>query len=52
VARIELAPGDWRELIIGKRARGHVALYRDAAAIDTVFVFALRGPREAGYSRG
>lgn len=39
-----------RELVIGRRARGYVALYRYVAAIDTVFVLALRGQREAGYS--
>ncbi len=38
-----------RELVIGRRARGYVALYRYVAAIDTVFVLALRGQREAGY---
>jgi toxin ParE1/3/4 len=44
------ASGDLRELIIGKRTRGYVALYRHAATIDTVFVLALRGQREAGYA--
>ena len=44
------ATGDLRELIIGKRPRGCVALYRYAAAIDIVFVLALRSQREAGYS--
>ena len=44
------AAGELRELIIGKRARGYVALYRYATAIDTVFVLALRSQREAGYS--
>lgn len=42
--------GDKRELIIGRRSRGYVALYRYVAEIDTVFVLALRGQREAGYS--
>ena len=40
---------DTRELVIGRQARGYVALYRYIAAIDTVFVLALRGQREAGY---
>ena len=40
---------DKRELVIGRHARGYVALYRYIAAIDTVFVLALRGQREAGY---
>ena len=39
-----------RELIIGRRSRGYVALYRYVSDIDTVFVLALRGQREAGYS--
>ena len=38
-----------RELVIGQRSRGYVALYRYVAEIDTVFVLALRGQREAGY---
>lgn len=40
-----------RELVIGRRSRGYVALYRHVAAIDTVFVLALRGQKEAGYVR-
>jgi len=40
---------DKRELIIGRRSRGYVALYRYVGEIDTVFVLALRGQREAGY---
>ena len=46
------AAGELRELIIGKRTRGYVALYRYAAPIDTVFVLALRSQKEAGYSSG
>ncbi len=42
--------GDKRELIIGRRSRRYVALYRFAAEIDTAFVLALHGQREAGYS--
>lgn len=42
---------DLRELVIGRRARGYVALYRYVEPIDTVFVLAIRGQREAGYSR-
>lgn len=42
--------GDKRELVIGRRARGYVALYRYIVELDTVFVLALRGQREAGYS--
>ncbi|GIL03910.1 MAG: plasmid stabilization protein [Betaproteobacteria bacterium] len=41
-----------RELIIGRRARGYVALYRYVPEMDTVFILALRSQREAGYQRG
>ena len=40
---------DLRELVIGRRTRGYVALYRYVAAIDTLFVLAIRGQKEAGY---
>ena len=43
--------GGKRELVIGRRSRGYVALYRYVAEIDTVFVLALRSQREAGYTR-
>lgn len=36
------APGDLRELVIGRDARGYVALYRYIPEIDTVFVLAIR----------
>lgn len=39
-----------RELVIGRRSHGYIALYRYIAEIDTVFVLALRGQREAGYA--
>lgn len=38
-----------RELVIGRRAHGYLALYRYVAEIDTVFVLAIRSQREAGY---
>ena len=44
-------PGDMNELVIGRDAHGYVALYRYVAAIDTVFVLAVRSQREAGYER-
>jgi hypothetical protein len=44
------ARGDLRELVIGRRARGRVALYRYVAELDTVFVLAIRGQKE-GYTR-
>lgn len=40
--------GEKRELVIGRRARGYVALYRYIAEIDAVFVLALRSQRESG----
>ena len=40
-----------RELVIGRRGRGYVALYRYVPELDIVFVLALRGQREAGYAR-
>jgi toxin ParE1/3/4 len=43
--------GDKRELVIGRRARGHIALYVYVEEIDTVFVLALRSRTEAGYAR-
>lgn len=43
------APGNKRELIIGRRSRGYLALYRYVPEIDTVFILALRSQREAGY---
>jgi toxin ParE1/3/4 len=40
-----------RELVIGKRARGYLALYRYVEEIDIIFVLAIRSQREAGYRR-
>jgi plasmid stabilization system protein ParE len=42
---------DKRELVIGRDARGYIALYRYLAEIDTVFILALRGQRETGYTK-
>jgi len=42
---------EMRELIIGRGSRGYVALYSFVPEIDTVFVLALRGQKEAGYKR-
>jgi toxin ParE1/3/4 len=41
-----------RELVIGQRSRGYVALYRYVPELDIVFVLAIRSQREAGYARG
>lgn len=38
-----------RELVIGRGARGYVALYRHVPALDLVVVLAMRSQREAGY---
>lgn len=40
-----------RELVIGRRSHGYVALYRYVSDVDIVFVLALRGQREAGFER-
>jgi toxin ParE1/3/4 len=42
---------DLRELVIGRRARGYVALYRYVAELDAVFVLAIRAQKEAVYTR-
>ena len=39
---------DLGELVIGRRARGYVALYRYVTELDRVFVLAIRGQKEAG----
>jgi plasmid stabilization system protein ParE len=45
------ARADLKELVIGRGARGYVALYRYVGELDTVFVLAIRGQKEAGYGR-
>jgi len=40
-----------RELLIGRRTHGYVALYRYVAEIDTVFVLAIRAQRDTGFGR-
>jgi plasmid stabilization system protein ParE len=42
---------DMRELVIGRRAHGYVALYRYVEELDTVFVLAIGGQKESGYER-
>ncbi|MCB2008822.1 MAG: type II toxin-antitoxin system RelE/ParE family toxin [Rhodoferax sp.] len=44
--------GGMRELVIGRGARGYVALYRYVAQIDTAFLLAVRSQRESGDERG
>jgi toxin ParE1/3/4 len=41
-----------RELVIGRKSNGYLALYQYVDAVDTVFVIAVRSQREAGYARG
>jgi plasmid stabilization system protein ParE len=38
-----------RELIIGRRSHGYVALYRYIFEIDTVLVLAIKNQKEVGY---
>ncbi len=40
-----------RELVLGTRSRGYVALYRYVESLDVVFILAIRNQREAGYVR-
>ena len=40
-----------RQLVIGRGARGYIALYRYVAALDAVFVLAISAQREGGYAR-
>lgn len=40
-----------RELVIGRGSHGYVALYQYEAAVDTVFVLAIRAQREGDYAR-
>ena len=42
---------DLRELVIGRGEKGYVALYRYVPELDTAFVLAIRGQKEAGHSR-
>ena len=43
-------PNGKRELIIGRRSRGYVALYRYVETINTIFILAARGQKESGYT--
>jgi toxin ParE1/3/4 len=46
------ASRDQRELVIGRGARGYVALYEFDEARDEGGIAALRGQRESGYREG
>jgi toxin ParE1/3/4 len=45
------AKGGKRELVIGKKGSGFVALYRYVPKLETVFVLAVRAQRESGVKR-
>ena len=40
---------DKRELVIGRRSHGYLALYRYVLEVDTVFILAVCSQREAGH---
>jgi toxin ParE1/3/4 len=40
-----------RELVIGRKSQGYVALYQYVDELDAMFVLAVRNQREAGYTR-
>ena len=42
------ANNDKRELVIGRRSHGYVALYRYIVEIDIVFILGVRSQKEAG----
>lgn len=42
---------DRHRLLVGRDARGYVALYRYLLVIDTALVLAIRAQREGGYAR-
>ncbi len=44
------AATDLRELVIGRRNRGYVVLYRYIPEFDTVFILVIKSQREAGYA--
>ena len=39
-----------RELVIGHRSHGYMALYRYVVEVDTVFILTVRSQQEAGYA--
>jgi len=41
---------DLGDIVIGRGARGHVALHQSVAELDAVFVLAIHGQKEAGYT--
>ena len=43
--------GDMRELVLGAKSRGYLALYNYSAELEIVFILAIRSQRESGYAR-
>jgi plasmid stabilization system protein ParE len=43
--------GSLRELVLGTKKRGYLALYRYSQELEIVFILAIRSQREAGYVR-
>ena len=43
--------GGLRELVLGNKIRGYLALYKYVAELETVFILAIRSQREPGYVR-
>ena len=43
--------GGLRELVLGTKSRGYLALYKYSAELEIVFILAIRSQREAGYVR-
>ena len=46
-----LLASELRELVLGTKNRGYLALYKYSAELEIVFVLAIRSQREAGYVR-
>ena len=42
-------PSGLRELVIDRKARGYIALYRYSEALDMVTIVAIRSQKESGY---
>ena len=42
-------PSGLRELVIGRKVRGYIALYRYSEALDMVTIVAIRSQKESGY---
>lgn len=45
-----VAGSDLRELVIGRRSHGYIALYKYITEVDIVLVLAIRAQRESGFA--